>query len=561
MILRGRPVSPGYFEGRARVLDSRIWLEAALAVPPRSDAAEEFERLGTARDEARLQLERFESQLVRQGRRGDGEIFATHRALLNDIALERPIRSRLAEGRSAEAALAETIRALHEEFSQHASAMVRDKAPDLLDIGHRWLRCLDPEVEVRSLDGAPVVLIAASLNPSDLVSFAASGSCAALVGECAAKSHAAILARSLGIPLLSGLESPPGAIAEGDLVWIDGELGLAVVQPTEDEESEVERIRRAMAVSARPRPAPRQPLTRDGTSVRLRLNISDASEAALVGELGAAGIGLFRTEFFYMTRNGWPTEDESLAMYLAVAEAVGRGSLQIRLADFGADKCPTYANFPRGRNPSLGLRGIRLLLEHEEILAPQVRAIGRLAEERSVVLLVPMLDGLDTLERLIETLGRILGGPAERFPFELGAMIEVPAAALSIQAILGCVDRVSIGLNDLTQYLMAADREDETVERYHDPLAPAVLRVVRDVVRATLECGKRVSVCGELAGDPSLTAVLLALGVRDLSVSRADYERAAETIEGLSLPELSHYAERILAARSAHEVRALLAGH
>jgi phosphotransferase system enzyme I (PtsI) len=347
-------------------------------------------------------------------------------------------------------------------------------------------------------------------------------------------------------------------VAEEALVLLDAEEGIVLVEPRGDELEAARRIRDALARAAREPPTPRQPVTRDGIWIRLALNISDPREGELVTQLGASGVGLFRTEFLYMDRQTWPSEEESFDAYSRLAAAIGEGELHIRLADFGADKCPDYADFSIGRNPSLGVRGIRLLLQRDDILAPQVRAIARLGEKRPVALLVPMLDSLDTLRRLTNRLEEICGNRRNRLPFQLGAMVEVPAAALAISEILEQVELVSIGLNDLTQYLMAADREDESVQHYHDPLQPAVLRLIRQVVSEADAAGKPVSVCGELAGDPALTTVLLALGLRRLSVSRPDYSRVVALTERLSMSELEERRDEILRARTASEVRRIL---
>jgi phosphotransferase system enzyme I (PtsI) len=421
------------------------------------------------------------------------------------------------------------------------------------------LRCLDPRVESQIVHGEPTVLVASMLTPSELVRFAHQGPCAALTESCGTKSHTAILARSLGIPLLTGIASPAENVAEGDLVLVDIGNDLAIVGPVGEELDLAARIRAVLARVSVQEPTPRQPVTRDGVAIRLALNIADPKQAELVPRFGASGVGLFRTEFLYMDRKSWPSEEESYAAYQQVAEAIGDGELHIRLADFGADKCPDYADFPMGRNPSLGVRGVRLLLQRDDILGPQVRAIARLAKQRPVVLLVPMLDSLDTLRRLTGKLEDLSGVQREVFPFQIGAMIEVPAAALAVGEILGDVALVSIGLNDLTQYLLAADREDDSVQYYHDPLQPAVLRLISQVVVAAAEHGKPVGVCGELAGDPILTAVLLALGVRRFSVSRPDYGRVIDLMERLSIAHLEEHRDQILRARTGDEVRQILA--
>jgi phosphotransferase system enzyme I (PtsI) len=560
MILRGRGLCPGFFEGRAHVLDAAAWIAAAEQVLPQLGTEREMERLRAAQARARAQLARVQAQLSRQGRKEDAEIFAAHVAMMRDPVLLQRIEQGIVSSRlSAEAAVAAATVAFHAEFEASGPSMVRDKAPDVLDIGHRLLRCLDPRVESLVVHGQPAVLVSSMLTPSELVRFAHRGPCAALTESCGPKSHTAILARSLGIPLIAGIASPADKVAEDELVLVDAGSGIAVVDPREAELDLAARIRAEFVRLKSERPKPRQPVTRDGVAIDLALNISDPEEAELVPRFGASGVGLFRTEFLYMDRKSWPSEEESYAVYERVAKAIGNGGLHIRLADFGADKCPDYADFPMGRNPSLGVRGVRLLLQRDDILGPQVRAIARLAERRPVVLLVPMLDSLDTLRRLtvkLEDLCRVRRGA---FPFQLGTMIEIPASAVAIEEILEEVDLVSIGLNDLTQYLMAADREDDSVQHYHDALQPAVLRLISRVVAAAAAQGKPVSVCGELAGDPALAVVLLTLGVRRFSVSRPDYYRAADLMERFSIAELEKCRDQILRARTGAEVRQILA--
>jgi len=243
-----------------------------------------------------------------------------------------------------------------------------------------------------------------------------------------------------------------------------------------------------------------------------------------------------------------------------VARRLGERELAIRLVDFGADKCPAYADIPLNRNPSLGLRGIRLLLQREDILQPQVRAIARLARERPVTLLLPMLDTLDTLDATIDRLCRIAGcATREQFPFRLGAMIEVPAAAFLVEEILPHVDSISIGLNDLTQYLLAADRDDEFVERYHDAMQPSVLRLLGRLVTAASAQGKPLTICGELAGDPKLTGLLLALGVRRLSVARSSYRGVVKAVRQASARSMAGMGEEVLKLGTAAAVRKYVA--
>lgn len=540
------------------MVDASTWIAAARAVAPGRPPEGEAERLRAAQARACTQLERVESQLSHQGRKDDAQIFAAHASMMRDPTLLERLETAIFQERlSAEAAVAREVTALHAEFEASPVAMVRDKAADVLDVGHRLVRCLDVQVEGADTHGEPTVLVARTLTPSELVRWAHQGPCAALLEICSPKSHTAILARSLGVPVLAGVTAPFERVPEGSIVLLDAGSGMALIDPRDDEPA-AQRVRRALARERRERPAPRQPVTCDDVAIDLALNISDPEEAHLVTQLGAKGIGLFRTEFLYMDRRNWPSEAESFAAYQRVADAIGDAPLHIRLADFGADKRPEYADFSLGRNPSLGIRGVRLLLQRNDILGPQVRALAHLAEGRPVALLVPMLDTVDTLRHLRDRLESLCRRRRDAFPFELGAMIEVPAAALSIEEILDETDLVAIGLNDLTQYLMAADREDEAMQGYHDTLQPAVLRLVRQVVAAGQVRDKPVSVCGELAGDPALTAALLALGVRRFSVSRPDYEPITDLIGRLSISELDLRREHLLRARSGGEVRRIL---
>jgi phosphoenolpyruvate-protein kinase (PTS system EI component) len=268
---------------------------------------------------------------------------------------------------------------------------------------------------------------------------------------------------------------------------------------------------------------------------------------------------LYRTEFAYLDYDRWPTDEESYATYRRVADAMGSGELSIRLADFGAEKSPAYADIPVNRNPSLGIRGTRLLLGREDILQPQVTALARLARERPLTVLLPMVDTSDTLEAAVARICRICGcRDRDELPFRLGIMVEVPSAAYEIDTLIAHVDAVSLGLNDLTQYMLAADRDDELVETYHDALQPAVLRIAAGVIRAADAAGKPVTMCGELAGDRRLAYALMALGARRFSVSAAHYPGTVKLIRGLSLGNLSATADELLRQTSGKAVRAFL---
>ena len=559
MILTGKTISPGLARGTAHVIDARGILDAARSIPPRGDGRSEVERLHAAIGRAGVELDRVQRQLTGRVESRDVLIFESHAGLMRDpkfvSRVEHEIRNNTL---SAEAAVSLVTSELHAAFLANPVPLVHDKAADILDIGRRLIQCLSASLQADVEFPRGAVLVAPSLTPSQLVRFVHSGGIAVVTETCGTKSHTAILARGLGIPLVTGIPSVSELIPHGGEIVVDGSTGRVIVSASPEEQAAIGQMfaQQKAETADDEGVVPDPPVTSDGVRIRVLLNISDLVEAADIGHLGADGVGLFRTEFAYMDRDWWPTEDEIYASYRAIAAQLGERELNLRLVDFGAEKCPAYADIPLNRNPSLGLRGIRLLLQREDILKPQVRAIARLARERPVTLLVPMLDTPDTLESTIDALCRSAGcGLREQLPFRLGAMIEVPAAALLVEEILPRVDSISIGLNDLTQYLLAADRDDEFVEKYHDAMQPAVLRLLHQTVTAADSAGKPLTICGELAGDPRLTGLLLALGIRRLSVARSSYRRVIASVRRFSLRSMEGMGAEVLKQGSAAAVR------
>ena len=558
MLLTGKSIAPGVAHGTAHVLNVGEWLSAAREVTASGSAEREFSRFDTAAARAVSQLERVSQQLKHQGRSEDAEIFGGHTLMLTNSDFRNRILSRIQQqSESAEASVANVVADLRDTFMASPQPFIRDKAADILDIGRRLIQCLSNANDREALSSE--IVIAPSLMPSELVRLAHHGIAGVVTESCAMKSHTAILARGLGVPFVTGIAGVTDQIAEGASVWLDAATGRVLVNPTDAERSIQAKLRKQLAESAAlTEPAPNA--TADGVPVQLLLNISDPLEARAVKQFSLAGVGLFRTEFLYMDREQWLTEDESYAAYRSVADTVGSGELHIRLADFGADKCPAYADIPVNRNPSLGIRGVRLLLDRDDILRPQARALARIADQCPVTVLVPMVDTLDTLSAIRLKLLAACDRPADAaLPFRLAAMIEVPSAAIMIDELIEQVDAVSVGLNDLTQYLLAADRDDELCERYHDALQPAVLRLLRRVILAADAAGKPVTLCGELAGDPSLTGVLLALGVRRFSVSRSHLRTVGQALQVADVRTLTPFAAEILAARTGSEVRSVVA--
>lgn len=576
MILNGKSICPGIASGPAHVADNRAILAAALKVEAEGPPEREMERLQAGIARATVELERVQRQVAARLQATDVAIFESHAGLLRDPQFLQRVELEIRTGLSAEASVARVAGDIHASFLAHPVSLVQDKATDILDIGRRLVRCLSPSHESETDPESGSIVVAASLTPSQLVRYAHLGIVAAVTEACGTNSHTAILARGLRIPFVTGLPAVFELIPHGVPMVVDAAAGRVIYSPTKEEEQACALLRdRHTAEVAEEEAPPALPITLDGVRIRLLLNISDAIEAEAVPLLGADGVGLFRTEFPYMDRTDWPTAGESYEIYRSVARSLagesneaketvpginppsrdGGSELAVRLVDFGAEKCPPYADIPINRNPSLGLRGIRLLLQREDILRPQVEALARLARERPTTVLIPMLDSVDTLDETIGRLCQIVGCTArDELPFRLGAMIEVPSAALLIDDLLPQIDSVSIGLNDLTQYLLAADRDDEFVERYHDPLQPPVLRLVRHVIASCDAAFKPVTICGELAGDPKLTGLLLALGLRRFSVSRSSYRQVVNSITHLEIRSMTGIANEVLRFTTAREV-------
>jgi phosphotransferase system enzyme I (PtsI) len=557
MMLEGTSVSTGAAHGVTVVVDARPLLESARDVPPGGSAAVELERFNAAAHRACAELERLKRQLRHRVGEDDVAIFDTHAALVRDPKFREHVTSQIqVQGQSAESAVAEAINDVYMKLSDSDLSMVCEKAADILDVGRRVLRCLASNLEPGSELPQRAVLVTSSLTPSELIHYVHQGAVAFLTEHCGMKSHVAILARALGVPLVTNVPAATEVVPNNCEIYVDARSGRIAVAPTPKEHKHVERVLAAERASPKPIGCDRPLTTEDGAPVTLLFNLSDLGELDLLSTDRSPGIGLFRTEFLYMDRSWWPSEDECYEIYRRVSEAIGSGELNIRVPDFGDEKCPPYSEIPINRNPALGLRGLRFLLENEDILGPQIKALCRLGCERPLTVMLPMLDSTETLQRTTSMFCAAAGCErTSELPFSLGAMIECPSAALTIDHIIESTDSVSIGLNDLTQYVMAADRDDRFMEKYHDPANPAILRLVDQIVRTANDHGKPVTLCGDLLDDYTVIALLLGLGVRRFSIYRASYAEYAKFIRELSMASIERLVENVWNMRSSTEIR------
>jgi len=563
MILQGKKISGGVATGTPYLIGLPTLLASALKIAPQGSPDSEVERLNAAIALAEVQLGRLRRQLQGKIPNQDVGIFGAHSGMLRDgkflASIEAEIRT---NGRSAESAVARVVKELFANLMGSGLPLAQDKSYDILDIGRRLVRCLSPSGGADEELGENKIIVAASLTPSELVRYARMGAKGFVTETCGVKSHTAILARGFGLPLVTGVAEVQERIPENSSVVVDGDSGLVILNATDEEQGGIDSLLKQIRGAEEVAAETLEPRTRDGEEITLLLNISAPAEAFAVSRFNAAGVGLFRTEFLYIDRDNWLTADESYEIYKDVSDRLGDRELNVRLVDFGAEKSPTYADIPINRNPSLGLRGIRLLLQREDILKPQVIALEKLARERPITVHIPMLDTLDTWDLAVEKICRFSGRRNRvDLPFKLGAMIEVPSAALMIDQLAPEVDAFSIGLNDLTQYLLAADRDDEVVGQFHDAMQPAVLRLVRQLVESAARFNRPITICGELAGDPQLTGLMLGLGIRRLSVSRSNYRDVVQILNRLTLSRCGEIVEEILQMRTSAQIREYVSQH
>lgn len=542
LTLQGVAVAPGVAIGRAVVLDA-----AALDVRHyRIDEAEldaECERLRAALDETRREFAELADDLPGYAPPELRAFLHVHDLILQDPLLVDGALTLICEQRfNAGWALATQGNVLAAQFAQMEDPYLRERGQDVQQVVERVLQALagtDPNrlrafERVRALPRAEaeeIIAIAHDLSPADMLRFRNTGFAGFATDLGAITSHTAIVARSLGVPAVVAMNQVRALLRDGDTVVIDGAAGMVHVNPStlvlahyRARLSEQTRDRRELQ---RFRDLALQ--TTDGTPILLYANIDVPEEAELAHQVNADGIGLFRSEFLFMNRSEPPDEEEQYQAYARVVSIMAPRPVTIRTIDVGADKMIDIAERPSGLvcNPALGLRAVRYSLAHSEIFGVQLRAILRAAQLGPVRILIPMVthpremmacrQAID--QAATQLRARSAWSPA--MPVAIGAMVEVPAAAIAIDRFLDHLDFVSIGTNDLIQYTLAIDRSDPAVAHLYDPTHPAVLWLLNATIAAVRRAGKPVAVCGEMAGDPAMARILLNLGLAEFSLHPA----------------------------------------
>ncbi|MDO9006038.1 MAG: phosphoenolpyruvate--protein phosphotransferase [Aquabacterium sp.] len=558
----GLPVSRGVAIGRAvLVASSRVDVPHHFVDPDLVN--EEISRLLDARDVVAHEFEVLKRDLPPDAPSELAALLDVHQMLLQDEALIGATADWITSRHyNAEWALSAQLEVLARQFDEMEDAYLRERKADLEQVVERILRTLGrgaPSVVTSAKDfggDEPLVLVASDIAPADMLSFKRSVFKGFVTDVGGKTSHTAIVARSMDIPAVVGARQASHLIRQDDCIIIDGDAGLVIVDPSpivleeyrfRQRQSELERGRLARL---RHTPA----VTLDGERIELLANIEMPEDGAAALEAGAVGVGLFRSEFLFMNRgmDNLPDEEEQYMAYRAAVDAMKGLPVTIRTVDIGADKpldglSPNELRHESVLNPALGLRAIRWSLSEPSMFRRQLRALLRAAYHGPVKVLIPMLASLHEIRQTLENIAHVQRQLTESGkPFgtvELGAMIEVPAAALTLPVFLRHFDFVSIGTNDLIQYTLAIDRADEAVAHLYDPWHPAVLHLVSTTIQQARAAGRGVSVCGEMAGDPIFTELLLAMGLRSFSmhpsqiasvkqrVLRADTRRLAALLE------------------------------
>ena len=567
--IHGLPVARGIAIGRAvLVASSRVEVTHYFIQPDEIKA--EIERLRVARDAVVDELQRMQAEMPKDMPPELGAMLDVHLMLLQDETLAYEIRRWIKERLyNAEWALISQLEVVVRQFDEMDDPYLRERKADLEQVVDRVLRHLKgaatpiaappprpPRQQDLGLDDTldvPLVLVAHDLSPADMLQFKKSVFAGFVTDVGGKTSHTAIVARSMDIPAVVGARSASQLVRQDDWVIIDGDAGVMIVDPSpiilaeygfKQRQGELERGRLARLKNT---PA----VTLDGQKIELLANIEQPSDTAAALGVGAVGVGLFRTEFLFMGREGkLPDEEEQYAAYRAAVEGMHGMPVTIRTIDIGADKPLDDRRPDTHLNPALGLRAIRWSLTEPAMFLTQLRAILRAAAHGQVHLLIPMLAHAGEIRQTLELIDKARAQLDERGrvygSVSLGAMIEIPAAALSMRLFLRHFDFLSIGTNDLIQYTLAIDRADESVAHLYDQLHPAVLRLVADTIAAGARAGKAVSVCGEMAGDTSVTRLLLGLGLRSFSMHPSQVLAVKQEILRADAGKLQAWAQAVL---------------
>ncbi len=560
--LQGIGVSPGVATGPAFLLTTEEDRLVERAIGD-DEVAREIARFEEALIATRRQLHEIQRQVSTAIGQESASIFDAHLLVVDDRSLvEEVIRGLSAQKRNVETVLRVVADRYAQALLRVEDDYLRERAADVRDVTRRILRNLSgaSSSSIARLE-QPCILVANDLAPSEAATLNREKVLGFVTDLGSPTSHTAIMARALGVPAIVGLHDVSVRVARGDTILIDGNKGALIINPTRDDlerYGKVEATRRTIQSSLdqlRREPAE----TRDGYHVLLSANIELPADLDQVLACGAAGVGLFRTEYLYLSHKSLPSEDEQAAIYNELARRLAPAHAVIRTLDLGGDKFLSQVKMPQEMNPFMGWRAIRFCLAQPEIFKTQLRAILRASHHGNVKIMYPMISSLDEVLKanlLLDECKEELRAKGIRFDedIDVGIMIEVPSAALTAHLLAPHVDFFSLGTNDLVQYTLAVDRVNERIAYLYQPTHPAIVRLIKNTIDVGHQHGIWTGVCGEMAGNPLMVPLLIGLGVDELSVSASLVPVVKDVVRKLRFSQAEALAETVLARESAHEI-------
>jgi phosphotransferase system enzyme I (PtsI) len=564
--LHGAGVSGGIAIGHAHLVSTARLEVAHYEIPPQEIDAE-IARFDRAIAQVESELSALQANMPAGAPLEMKAILNLHAMLLKDTALSAVPRELIRSRRcNAEWALTQQLDYLVSQFEEMEDPYLRERKQDVVQVVERVLAAM---LGTGHAPAAPsheedVIVVAHDLSPADMILFKQHRYAGFVTDLGGVNSHTAIVARSLALPAIVGLHHARGMIREGDTLIVDGREGVLIVNPGERVLAEYrERARRIESEREKlKRLRSSRSATLDGVTVELQANIELPQDVEEAAEAGAMGIGLFRSEFLFLNRDDLPSEDEQFEAYREVADAMHGRPVTIRTLDLGADKSINSAD-RGGPNPALGLRAIRFCLAEPQMFLTQLRAILRASRYGNIRLLIPMLAHAHEVEQTLAAVRQAREMlDDQKTPYDrriqIGGMIEVPAAALSLPYFLKKLDFLSIGTNDLIQYTLAIDRTDDAVAHLYNPLHPAVLQLIAQTIRAAKRARTPVAVCGEMAGDSAMTRLLLGFGLREFSMHPAQLLAIKYEVLRTRIKEVEKTAARVTREHDPAKARALL---
>ncbi|MCI8359493.1 MAG: phosphoenolpyruvate--protein phosphotransferase [Lachnospiraceae bacterium] len=521
--LSGKSVYKGIVLGPVTVLGKE---DAQIKRTKITDADAEIARVGKAGEQAQAQLQKLYDKALKEVGESSAAIFEVHQMMLEDDdyleAIHNMIRTEMV---NAEYAVAVTGDNFSEMFAGMDNDYMKARAADIKDISNRLVRNLTGREDINDGNMEPSIIVADDLSPSETVQMDKEKILAFVTVHGSTNSHTAILARMMNIPALIGVPIDLNEIHTGMKAVVDGQKGEVIFDPSEEICVEVEkRVREEQEkLKLLQSLKGKENVTLSGKTIKIFANIGSVSDVGYVLENDAGGIGLFRSEFLYLGRNDFPTEEEQFQAYKQVAQTMAGKNVVIRTLDIGADKQVDYFNLGKEDNPAMGYRAIRICLKQPDIFRTQLRALFRAAVYGNISVMYPMITSVEEVRQIQAIVSEVKAELDEKeIPYktpEQGIMIETPAAVMISDELAEIVDFFSIGTNDLTQYTLAVDRQNEKLDDFYRPHHKAILRMIKMTVDNAHKCGKWVGICGELGADPELTEEFLRMGVDELSVA------------------------------------------